>query len=99
MKGNSELDMKETDGYIKEGRINGETDFEVKGFWGVGRPMQACHKARREAFMMESGGQELSRQRSLWRDQGDHQQVLQGLAEPGKRPGDVLAQAHRLPVR
>ena len=52
---------------------------------------------------MESGGQELSRGHPFLRDQGDHHEVLQRLAEPGERPGDVLAdgggQAHRLTVR
>ena len=60
MRGNSELDtMKETDGDIKEGRISGEKDFEVKGFWGVGRPMQACYKGKKRG-VHDSGGQELS---------------------------------------
>ena len=70
----------------------------------LGQSLRAQASARRNkalgvplfAGKMESGGQELiSRQRSLWRDQGDHQEVLQGLAEPGKRPGDVLADDHR----
>ena len=43
VKGNSKQDiMKKTNGYFEEGRIGGKKDFEVKGFWGRGRPMQAC---------------------------------------------------------
>ncbi|CAJ1332305.1 unnamed protein product [Effrenium voratum] len=47
--------MKETDGDIKEGKFSGEKDFEVKGFWGVGRPMQACYKGKKRG-VHDGGG-------------------------------------------
>ncbi|CAJ1392764.1 unnamed protein product [Effrenium voratum] len=47
--------MKETDGDIKEGKISGEKDFEVEGFWGVGRPMQACYKGKKRG-VHDGGG-------------------------------------------
>ena len=46
---------KETDGDIKEGKFSGEKDFEVKGFWGVGRPMQACYKGKKRG-VHDGGG-------------------------------------------
>ena len=47
--------MKETDGDIKEGKFSGEKDFEVKGFWGVGRRMQACYKGKKRG-VHDGGG-------------------------------------------
>ncbi|CAJ1386988.1 unnamed protein product [Effrenium voratum] len=46
---------KETDGDIKEGKFSGEKDFEVKGFWGVGRPMQACYRGKKRG-VHDGGG-------------------------------------------